>query len=243
MANDKQLRRAKVGACGRDAEGQPCVVLATRTRELVVPVDAVHSQSIALMHEGEEPERPLTHHTLANVLSAFNVGAAAVEVDSAQDVGLRAVVRLHGGTRMRRALEVPVGDAIALALQEGCEILIPEAVLRASATKKGSTTLRPEPPPVWTPALPGDWTPGLIVTRALELGARRTEIHATRRGVQTTQVTRRGKRPDIWLPAERWRSLLLGLCRLAAIDVGFEPDQSCLAHQDRQTEANRRRGH
>jgi bifunctional DNase/RNase len=203
-------------------------VLQTRTRELVVAVDPVHSQSIALLHDGEEPQRPLTHHTLGNMLSAFNVRADAVEIERADDGSFRALVRLRRGARMRRTLEVPAGDAIALALQHGCPVLIPEVVLRAAGTRKGTTVLQPEPAPTWTPARPGDWTPGLIVTRALELGARRTEIHATRRGVVTTQVTRRGKRQDICLPAAGWCSLLLGLCRLAAIDLGFEPDESRL---------------
>ncbi len=231
MAGKAQLRRAKVGACGTDQSGQPCVVLETRTRALVVPVGAVHAQNIALLHAGEKPERPFTHHAFADMLGAFNVHAEAVEIDRVEDGIFGATLRLRRGQRMRRALEVPAGDAIALAVHQHCPVLVAEAVLRAAAVRKPdapASSITAQPLPLRAPVSRGLSMPGLLVARALELRATRTEIHATRRGITTTQVTRRGKRSDIWLPQKGWRDLLLGICELAGIPFALDPGERSL---------------
>ncbi|MFQ5810646.1 MAG: bifunctional nuclease domain-containing protein [Armatimonadota bacterium] len=237
----KQLRRVKVGVVGADEAKNPSAVLETRTRAVVMPIDLAKFTAIKSALRGEKFERPMTTDIFANVLGAFNVRAEAAEIDSIEDGALQATLRLRRGKRMRRAIDAPAADAIALAAHADCPILMDEGLLREAGVKKADVRvtdmgLERVPGPheaiycghVWR------YMAGWIVTRAFQMGAHTTEIHATRRGVTTTHETPEGKVTDVWLPAGAWGHLDAGMRRLAGLEAESGPGNG-----DRQREALR----
>jgi bifunctional DNase/RNase len=106
---------------------QPIVLLkeVAGDRYLPIWIGAVEATAIAFAQQGMEPQRPLTHDLLKNLLEALEVRLSAVNITELRDgVFFADLVFANGVTVSARP-----SDAIALALRVGSTIYADESVL------------------------------------------------------------------------------------------------------------------
>jgi len=95
------------------------------SRVLPIWIGAVEATAIAVVQQGLEPQRPLTHDLLANVIEASGHALTAVSIIGLDEGVFYAELELSDGI----TVSARPSDAVALAIRVGCPILCDEAVL------------------------------------------------------------------------------------------------------------------
>lgn len=118
----------------------PIVVLKTKDGVDAVPIwiGILEANAIAVVLEGTELPRPLTHDLLKTILDETGTRLERVEITDIRDNTYFALLHLESSGR-RWTVDSRPSDAIALALRCGAGILVSEAVL-----SKSSISISPE---------------------------------------------------------------------------------------------------
>jgi bifunctional DNase/RNase len=95
------------------------------SRVLPIWIGAVEATAIAVVQQGLEPQRPLTHDLLANVIEATGHALTAVSITGLDEGVFYAELELSDGI----TVSARPSDAVALAIRVGCPILCDDAVL------------------------------------------------------------------------------------------------------------------
>lgn len=101
------------------------------TRVLPIWIGAVEATAIAVVQQGLEPQRPLTHDLLLQVVEAAGHQLTAVSITDLRDGVFYAELELSDGI----VVSARPSDAVALALRAGCPILCEEAVLAEASVE------------------------------------------------------------------------------------------------------------
>lgn len=158
MKEETTLVEVKIGALIMDPNtNTPIVVLKGVESDTVLPiwVGAFEANAIALEIEKIEPQRPMTHDLLRNVIVECGLSAKRVVVTDLLDNTFYAQIELTDANGEPMALDSRPSDAIALALRLDCPIFVERRVLDLSATSN-----QPEAPSDEA-VQPEDW-PDLI---------------------------------------------------------------------------------
>lgn len=158
MKDETTLVEVKIGALIMDPNtNTPIVVLKGVDSDTVLPiwVGAFEANAIALEIEKIEPQRPMTHDLLRNVIMECGLSATRVVVTDLLDNTFYAQIELTDADGEPMALDSRPSDAIALALRLDCPIFVERRVLDLSASSN-----QPEAP-LDEAVQPEDW-PDLI---------------------------------------------------------------------------------
>src|SRR6185295_16167462 len=137
MKNGQNLVEVKIGALIMDPNtNTPIVVLKGVETDTVLPiwVGAFEANAIALEIEKIEPQRPMTHDLLRNVIIECGLSASRVVVTDLLDNTFYAQIELTDANGEPMALDSRPSDAIALALRLDCPIFVERRVLDLSAS-------------------------------------------------------------------------------------------------------------
>jgi len=117
------------------ATNQPILVLqeAEGARLLPIWIGAAEASAIELTRRGIQPDRPLTHDLLRDLLTTLGRTLDAVHVTSLADGVFYAELHLDGGV----TLSCRPSDAVALALRTASPILVAESVLEVAGIVVG----------------------------------------------------------------------------------------------------------
>ena len=124
----------RVERVGMDPWGKFLVVLTDEQdrQRLPIWIGLSEATSIALALNGEEPERPLSHDLLRNVLLCLGQSLTRVEVTKLEASTYFASLYLDEDGH-ERLIDSRPSDAIALALRAGAPIFVAEDVLTEAA--------------------------------------------------------------------------------------------------------------
>ncbi len=103
-------------------------------RRLPIVIGANEAQSIIMVLENYQLERPLTHDLFVNTLSAFGIEISEIVIVKVQDNIFYSELiceQVSTGTRIR--IDSRTSDAIALAIRYKCKIYAEEHVLKDAA--------------------------------------------------------------------------------------------------------------
>jgi bifunctional DNase/RNase len=159
MEEGTTLVEVKIGALIMDPNtNTPIVVLKGVESETVLPiwVGAFEANAIALEIEKIEPQRPMTHDLLRNVIIECGLSAVRVVITDLLENTFYAQIELTDPNGEPMALDSRPSDAIALALRLDCPIFVERRVLDLSASS------HPTEPPADEPTLPAEDWPELI---------------------------------------------------------------------------------
>ena len=159
MKEGTTLVEVKIGALIMDPNtNTPIVVLKGVETDTVLPiwVGAFEANAIALEIEKIEPQRPMTHDLLRNVIIECGLNAVRVVVTDLLDNTFYAQIELTDAQGESMALDSRPSDAIALALRLDCPIFVERRVLDLSAASN------PPEAPSDEPSLPAEDWPELI---------------------------------------------------------------------------------
>jgi bifunctional DNase/RNase len=137
MKDETTLVEVKIGALIMDPNtNTPIVVLKGVESDTVLPiwVGAFEANAIALEIEKIEPQRPMTHDLLKNVIMECGLSATRVVVTDLLDNTFYAQIELVDSSGEPMALDSRPSDAIALALRLDCPIFVERRVLDLSAS-------------------------------------------------------------------------------------------------------------
>ncbi|MGH7783425.1 MAG: bifunctional nuclease family protein [Candidatus Binatia bacterium] len=137
MKDGTTLVEVKIGALIMDPNtNTPIVVLKGVESDTVLPiwVGAFEANAIALEIEKIEPQRPMTHDLLKNVIMQCGLNATRVVVTDLLDNTFYAQIELTDPNGEPMALDSRPSDAIALALRLDCPIFVERRVLDLSAS-------------------------------------------------------------------------------------------------------------
>ena len=160
MEEGTTLVEVKIGALIMDPNtNTPIVVLKGVDSETVLPiwVGAFEANAIALEIEKIEPQRPMTHDLLRNIIMECGLSANRVVVTDLLDNTFYAQIELKDANGEPMALDSRPSDAIALALRLDCPIFVERRVLDLSASSNPLEAASDEPnlPPEDWPELIG----------------------------------------------------------------------------------------
>ncbi|GAB4230458.1 MAG: bifunctional nuclease family protein [Deltaproteobacteria bacterium] len=112
----------------------PIVVLKTKEGGEAVPIwiGILEANAIALVLEGTDLPRPLTHDLLKAILEETGTRLEQVEITDIRDNTFFALLHLENSGR-KWTMDSRPSDAIAVALRCGARILVSEAVLAKSS--------------------------------------------------------------------------------------------------------------
>jgi bifunctional DNase/RNase len=159
MNEESTLVEVKIGALIMDPNtNTPIVVLKGVETDTVLPiwVGAFEANAIALEIEKIEPQRPMTHDLLRNVIKECGLSPSRVIVTDLLENTFYAQIELFDANGGLMMLDARPSDAIALALRLDCPIFVEQKVLDMSAS-----TTPGEPEPDEGSAAAEDW-PDLI---------------------------------------------------------------------------------
>ena len=127
----------KVERVGFDLENQQAVIIlkeANGERLLPVWVGALEGNSVAMMVEGLQAPRPMTHDLMKNLLDLFSVTVTMVFIDDLRDGTFFAQITMKVGEETKEIDSRP-SDAVALALRTKAPIYVSERVLEAAGVR------------------------------------------------------------------------------------------------------------
>lgn len=136
MKDETTLVEVKIGALIMDPNtNTPIVVLKGVESDTVLPiwVGAFEANAIALEIEKIEPQRPMTHDLLRNLIMECGLSATRVVVTDLLENTFYAQIELTDTNGEPMALDSRPSDAIALALRLDCPIFVERRVLDLSA--------------------------------------------------------------------------------------------------------------
>ena len=148
MKDGTTLVEVKIGALIMDPNtNTPIVVLKGIETDTVLPiwVGAFEANAIALEIEKIEPQRPMTHDLLRNVIIECGLSASRVVVTDLLDNTFYAQIELMDANGEPMALDSRPSDAIALALRLDCPIFVERRVLDLSASSTPAESSTDEP--------------------------------------------------------------------------------------------------
>jgi bifunctional DNase/RNase len=105
------------------------------TRYLPIWIGAGEAAAIAFALEGVQPQRPLTHDLLKDVVAAMGAGVSRVLVTSLRDGVFFADLVLNGGDGGEVVVSSRPSDAIALAARTQAPIFVVPAVLEEAGVE------------------------------------------------------------------------------------------------------------
>jgi bifunctional DNase/RNase len=116
------------------SSGTPIIILKDVNSETMLPiwVGAYEANAIALEIEKIEPQRPMTHDLLRNLIIEMGASVDRVVVTELRDNTFFAVIEMRNKAGEILMLDSRPSDAIALALRSDCPIFVDEEVIRAS---------------------------------------------------------------------------------------------------------------
>ena len=111
----------------------PIVILKDLHSELMLPiwVGPYEANAIASEIEKVQPQRPMTHDLLKNLVGAFGATVSRVVVTELKESTFYAVIELSWGDQTM-LIDARPSDAIALALRSDCPIFVVEEVIESS---------------------------------------------------------------------------------------------------------------
>jgi hypothetical protein len=125
-----------VEGIGLDQNNRPLVLLRDVTKRLFVPIwiGPAEAYSIQMELESRQPQRPMTHDLMTNVLKDLGVQLRKITVSDCRDSIYYATLTLQVGDAVQEVDARP-SDAIALALRSNASIFVSDKV----ATEMGIT--------------------------------------------------------------------------------------------------------
>jgi len=116
------------------SSGTPIIILKDINSDTMLPiwVGAYEANAIALEIEKIEPQRPMTHDLLRNLIVEMGASVERVVVTELRDNTFFAVIEMRNSSGESVMLDSRPSDAIALALRSDCPIFVDEEVIRAS---------------------------------------------------------------------------------------------------------------
>ncbi len=143
-----------VEGIGIDPSNNPLVLLRDPERKIFVPIWIGPAEAVSIQMEldAKQPQRPMTHDLMANILRDLGVRLVKVTVNDFADSVYYASLHLQIGRNEDNIHEVDArpSDAIALALRTQCSILVSDAV----AEKAGIQVEENGPPELPAPEVP-----------------------------------------------------------------------------------------
>ncbi|MHB0884431.1 MAG: bifunctional nuclease family protein [Bacillota bacterium] len=127
----------KVERVGFDLENQQAVIIlkeADGDRLLPIWVGALEGNSVAMMVEGLQAPRPMTHDLMKNLLDLFSVTMTMVFIDDLRDGTFFAQITMKVGEETKEIDSRP-SDAVALAIRTKAPIYVSEMVLEAAGVR------------------------------------------------------------------------------------------------------------
>ncbi|HEY3314859.1 MAG TPA: bifunctional nuclease family protein [Bacillota bacterium] len=127
----------KVERVGFDLENQQAVIILKSTQDdrlLPIWVGALEGNAVAMMVEGIEPPRPMTHDLLKNLLDLCGAAVTMVLIDDLRDGTFFAQITLKVGNETKEIDSRP-SDSVALALRAKAPIYASEMVLELAGVK------------------------------------------------------------------------------------------------------------
>jgi bifunctional DNase/RNase len=121
-----------VEGIGIDPQNQPLVLLRDDDRKTFVPIWIGPAEAVSIQMEldNRQPQRPMTHDLIANILRELGVQLVKVTVNDFSDSVYYASLHLQLGNDANNVQEIDArpSDAIALALRTKCQILVSDSV-------------------------------------------------------------------------------------------------------------------
>jgi hypothetical protein len=120
-----------VEGIGIDPQNQPLVLLRDEDRKTFVPIWIGPAEAVSIQMEldNRQPQRPMTHDLLANILRELGVRLVKVTVNDFSDSVYYATLHLQiGNSNAMQEIDARPSDAIALALRTKCQILVSDSV-------------------------------------------------------------------------------------------------------------------
>lgn len=121
-----------VEGIGIDPSNNPLVLLRDAERKVFVPIWIGHAEALSIQLEldSKQPQRPMTHDLIANILGDLNVKLVRVTVNDFADSVYYASLHLQVGRSAGNIHEIDArpSDAIALALRTKAQILVNDEV-------------------------------------------------------------------------------------------------------------------
>ena len=116
-----------------EASNDIVLLLADRGRQLPIWIGSPEAAAIALAQQGVQPNRPLTHDLINDVLQALQAPCERVEITSLVDGIFYADLVLTNGVRV----SARPSDAVAVALRAKVPIMVADDVLDSAAIMEG----------------------------------------------------------------------------------------------------------
>lgn len=119
-------------------------------RCLPIVVGAAEAQAISMILNPGQLERPMTHDTFKNILDALRGEIKRVIVTRLEEHTFYADICLHNAAGDVFHLDARPSDAIALALKNGAQIFVAQAVMDAAGIElpENAVEQQEQPPPV-----------------------------------------------------------------------------------------------
>ena len=140
-----------VEGIGIDPSNNPLVLLRDSQRKVFVPIWIGHAEAVSIQMEldDKQPQRPMTHDLMANILRDLNVRLVKVTVNDFNDSVYYASLHLQIGRNDEKLHEIDArpSDAIALALRAQCTILVAEGVAAKAGIAVEETPVEAEDAP------------------------------------------------------------------------------------------------
>lgn len=115
---------------GLSSSGSYILMLSEPTSGTQVPIfiGAAEAQGVALAKSEVQPRRPMTHELMMRCLKGFDLQITKVTIDRVEEGVFYASLYVTDGFGEQR-FDCRTSDAVSLALQAGCPILMDEKVL------------------------------------------------------------------------------------------------------------------
>ena len=121
-----------VEGIGIDPSNNPLVLLRDAERKVFVPIWIGPAEAVSIQMEldSKQPQRPMTHDLIANILRELNLKLVKVTVNDFSDSVYYASLHLQVGRNEDNVHEIDArpSDAIALALRTHARILVSDEV-------------------------------------------------------------------------------------------------------------------
>lgn len=121
-----------VEGIGIDPSNNPLVLLRDSERKIFVPIWIGPAEAVSIQMEldSKQPQRPMTHDLITNILRELNAQLVKVTVNDFSESVYYASLHLQVGRNKEKLHEIDArpSDAIALALRTQCEIWVADSV-------------------------------------------------------------------------------------------------------------------
>ncbi len=101
-------------------------------RRLAIEIGQWEAQSIAMVLEGVQPARPMTHDLMEQLIRALQARLQCVEIYRVEEGVFYAHMVLQRGGEMVR-VDARTSDAVAMAVRTGCPVYADEAVMESAS--------------------------------------------------------------------------------------------------------------